>query len=136
MKNAPNGSGCISTHGYLLFHHNGKQTPEHRIIMSQILGRDLKTSEIVHHIDKNRDNHDISNLMLFPTKEAHTKYHYEQGDLKGIAGANRKVLVGGKLICCKCKIFKEIKDFVTESKAKFGVRGVCKECYNKGRRKL
>ncbi len=103
--------------------------------MEKHLGRKLVKGEIVHHIDKNRENNDLSNLMLFPTKEAHTRYHYEQGDLTGIAGSNRKVLVDGKFMCCRCKIFKEVKDFVTESKQLFGIKGVCKECYNKGRRK-
>lgn len=103
--------------------------------MEEHLGRKLVKGEIVHHIDKNRENNDISNLMLFPTKEAHTRYHYEQGDLTGIAGSNRKILVDGKLLCCRCAVFKELKDFIIDSKAQYGVRGVCKECYKIGRRK-
>ena len=63
------------------------------------------------------------------------KYHYENGDIQFFAGHNKKELIDGKLKCSRCKRFKEIKDFVTNSQSCFGVKGVCKVCYNKGRRK-
>jgi len=49
--------------------------PEHRIIMEQKIGRLLKLTEVVHHIDGNRSNNDPSNLMLFSSTAEHTAYH-------------------------------------------------------------
>lgn len=37
----------------------------HRIIASQKIGRPLKPTEFVHHIDEDKTNNDINNLMVF-----------------------------------------------------------------------
>lgn len=47
----------------------------HRIIMEQHLGRKLKKIERVHHIDGNKRNNHISNLMLFKNESEHQKHH-------------------------------------------------------------
>lgn len=48
---------------------------EHRLVMEKHLGRKLNKSEIVHHIDRNKSNNNLDNLMLFPNSGAHIKYH-------------------------------------------------------------
>lgn len=47
---------------------------EHRLIVAQLLGRYLKRSEVVHHIDHDPTNNDPANLMLFSSNTAHKKY--------------------------------------------------------------
>jgi len=47
---------------------------EHRLIVAQLLGRCLKRSEVVHHVDHNPENNDPANLMLFSSNSAHKKY--------------------------------------------------------------
>lgn len=42
---------------------------EHRVVMEKHLGRALNRSEIVHHIDGNRENNDISNLQVMSKRE-------------------------------------------------------------------
>ena len=42
---------------------------EHRLVMSEILGRPLETWEIIHHKDGNRANNHPSNLELHPSSE-------------------------------------------------------------------
>lgn len=48
---------------------------EHRLVMEKSIGRKLTSIEVVHHIDKNRSNNKIENLMLFPNQSEHLKYH-------------------------------------------------------------
>jgi len=85
-------------------------------------------------IDGNKDNNQLSNLLLFPTKSAHTKFHYDNGDLKLKAGGNKKKLVNGKLKCCHCNKYKTLDKFVKKSKAYLGVISVCKNCRKLQRR--
>lgn len=47
---------------------------KHRLVMIQHIGRDLMENEVVHHIDHNKLNNDISNLQLMTTSE-HAKLH-------------------------------------------------------------
>lgn len=47
---------------------------EHRLVMSEYIGRALLENEDVHHKDKNKGNNDINNLQLM-TRSEHTKYH-------------------------------------------------------------
>ena len=48
---------------------------EHILVAENILGRDLKREECVHHIDKNRTNNNPENLMIFATSADHTAFH-------------------------------------------------------------
>jgi hypothetical protein len=47
---------------------------EHRVIMEKHLGRSLRSDEIVHHIDGDKTNNDISNLIIMSQSE-HAKLH-------------------------------------------------------------
>lgn len=44
---------------------------EHRLVMERHIGRYLLPEEVVHHIDENPSNNDISNLQLFATQADH-----------------------------------------------------------------
>ncbi len=109
---------------------NGKSIGEHRLVMQKHLRRKLFPQEIVHHIDGDKSNNRIDNLILFPTKKAHSKYHYDNGDLKLMAGGNRKQTFKGILQCRVCHNWKGLREFLTDSKHHLGVRNICKDCYN------
>lgn len=53
---------------------NGKRVDMHRHIMEEHLGRGLTRDEVVHHIDGNPMNNDLSNLVVMSRSE-HTKLH-------------------------------------------------------------
>lgn len=57
----------------------------HRLIMSEKIGRPLTKSEVVHHIDGNPTNNEISNLELRETRKLHCTQHHRRGPYyKGI----------------------------------------------------
>lgn len=70
--------GSIDKRGYKYICVSGKKLSEHRVIMESRLQRKLTRNEDVHHIDGNKSNNDINNLILL-TKSKHTKLH---ADLK------------------------------------------------------
>ncbi len=48
---------------------------EHRLVVEKKLGRFLKPEEVVHHIDGNKRNNDINNLMVFKSSSEHLSFH-------------------------------------------------------------
>lgn len=76
-----NGGKHYEEDGYeLILDHNHpyrnsiNQVRKHRLVMEKHLGRYLDPKEVVHHIDKNPQNNDITNLMLFPSHSEHMKF--------------------------------------------------------------
>jgi len=75
--NNPNWKGgiCRTSHGY-----QAKTDKKyiHRIVFEEYINRPLKKREIVHHIDKDRINNNISNLFLFRNLKAHLRFEFFQ----------------------------------------------------------
>ena len=115
---------------YLPNHHKSRKDGYvyiHQLQAEKMLGRPLKDSECVHHIDENKFNNSLDNLMVFKTVADHTAFH--QGATiyqdKDIWVANIKTFNSGnhrKCICPVCNI--NYKD----SGAK-----MCIDCYSKER---
>jgi len=81
MESKKNGKRKISTKGYVLIyfpqHPNAKggYVLEHRLRVETFIKRYLTKEERVHHLDFDKKNNSIRNLMLFPTNSAHMKFH-------------------------------------------------------------
>ena len=48
---------------------------EHRILAELKLGRDLLPGEVVHHIDGNPRNNDLSNIEVLSSQAEHARFH-------------------------------------------------------------
>ena len=80
MKQAENGSGCITPDGYKVIRVNGKLGYEHRHVMEKKLKRKLKSYEVVHHIDGDKLNNDPNNLQVLNGNGKHSTLHKTDWD--------------------------------------------------------
>lgn len=54
---------------------NWKGGKKYRRVVQRFIGRDLQRREIIHHLDKDRNNNEIENLYLFRHQAAHLRWH-------------------------------------------------------------
>jgi hypothetical protein len=60
--------------GHVYVRQNGRRIALHRAIMAEHLGRSLTSNEVVHHIDHDPLNNDLTNLRIM-TRAEHCIYH-------------------------------------------------------------
>lgn len=81
-----NGGRIKQSEGYILIympkhpHNINKYVYEHRYLVEKKVGRYLNSDEIVHHVDGNRSNNDINNLLLLSEYE-HALLHRNGGNV-------------------------------------------------------
>lgn len=74
----------VKNHPYAVKYGATRYVKEHRLVMEKHIGRYLKPTEVVHHIDGNKENNNLSNLALFLNQSAHAKFHYILNNINGI----------------------------------------------------
>jgi hypothetical protein len=73
--NKGKGQGWVDEKGYKRESLGNKKIRNHRLQAELALGRSLKNTEVIHHIDENKQNNNPENLYLFRSGGAHIKWH-------------------------------------------------------------
>lgn len=71
MVNAMKTKDETVTNKYL---YNKRAKPIHREIAESILGRELSTNEVIHHLDENPKNNNVDNLIIL-SRKMHGRLH-------------------------------------------------------------
>lgn len=57
---------------------------EHRAVAEKMLGRPLRPGEVVHHINGDKHDNRLENLMVFPSQQEHVAYHSAHPEESGV----------------------------------------------------
>ena len=77
-KGGKPGTGFVRSDGYKMLSFNGKQIMEHRLVIQKHINRELKSEEIVHHINGNKLDNRLENLEIV-SRSTHKKIHSDIG---------------------------------------------------------
>jgi uncharacterized protein (DUF1330 family) len=82
LKTNWKGGRIITTEGYIRvyspehpFKDNSGYVLEHRLIVEKFIGRYLTKEEVIHHLNEDKQDNRIENLMIFPNGKEHIKFH-------------------------------------------------------------
>lgn len=89
-----NGSGTYNKQGYHVIN-NGTPKTVHRIIAENVLGKELPKNVEIHHIDGNKINNELSNLVICPSREYHMLLHRRERALNACGNPDWRK-------CCYC----------------------------------
>lgn len=82
----------LQKNGYLTITIGNKRRYVHRMVMEEYLGRPLKSEEFVHHINGDKTDNRIENLVITSNQE-HMRHHAKENGLgkdnKGVSPINK-----------------------------------------------
>jgi hypothetical protein len=102
---------------------NGRNTAEHILIAEKILGRPLKGSETVHHVDDDGFNNKPDNMVLCPNQQYHMLLHMRQRAFDACGHYDWRK-------CVRCKIYDSLNNLRVYKKV--AMHSSCNREYTQG----
>ncbi len=94
---------------------------EHIILAEQALGKYLPPKAEVHHVDRNRQNNSLGNLVICENKKYHRLLHAREDRLNDTGSLDMKR-------CCCCHAVKSLDQFNSNVVSWDNLSAVCKSC--------
>lgn len=104
-------------------------TLEHILVAEKALGRKLKQTEGVHHVDGDRTNNCNNNLLIFPNAEYHHLIHQRTRASDSCGDPNKRK-------CTLCGKWDSVENlYIPKNHNRVAVHKKCKSEYDKNRKK-
>lgn len=136
---------------YIALKIDGKRIDEHRLIWEKAYG-EIPEGYIIHHIDGNKSNNDLSNLQMM-SREEHSRLHgklnsnlitpkkMSEEQYKKWYEANKESkksmsfsIIDGKTLCRKCNELLPVECFSKNKRMANGCEPFCKKCRSEYRK--
>lgn len=82
------GEGTVNHSGYIAVTVDGRRRMQHVIVAEKALGKPLPPGAVVHHVDRNRQNNDPSNLVVCPDQAYHKLIHLREDAMRACGNPN------------------------------------------------
>ena len=109
---------------------NGKRIDEHRFIVEKTLGRKLSRDEVVHHVDGNKLNNKIENLVVM-TRSEHSAMHQKGKKNSDETRLKMSNALKGKPMLSQRKLSSEEVDYIRKNyrprSSEFGARSLARK---------
>ena len=96
------GGRVLTEEGYILVRTENSYKKEHRLTLEQQLGRQLKSNEEVHHLDGDKSNNDIRNLIIVSSLD-HQKIHWADPEKRKQRSEDMKIIRENKFWSSKSR---------------------------------
>ena len=121
------GTGTVTAFGYVAIAKNGKKKQAHVLIVEALLGHALPAGAEVHHVNENKSDNTLTNLVVCPSRAYHKLLHQRQDAMTACGNPSHR----------KCPFCKEYGAPETMTHSKHGrhyYHAACKTAYGQSRR--
>lgn len=116
------GTGTVTTFGYIAIAKNGKKKQAHVLAVEAVLGHALPFGAEVHHVNENKSDNTLTNLVVCPSRAYHKLLHQRKDALDACGNPNYRK-------CPFCKQYSEPETMTHSKHGRHYYHAACKTAY-------